>query len=125
MMENDINRKNDYNLTRLNRLSPTSHNRIVIQDLADERFSGEKHTAYLFVENNTVLVSLLSVLFIPYILGMLLTLVLFYFYVDVTVTEFFHVYSGLSQFVFWVLGTYLIITVVDIWLLSRKFFTRG
>ena len=124
MPKEETDQKNDYNLTKLNRLSAAAHNRVVIQDLKEKKLSGERPTAYLFVENNTILVSFLSVLFIPYILGMLLTLVLFYFYVGISVTDFFHVYSGLSQFIFWVLGIYLIITVVDIWLLARKFFTR-
>ena len=123
-MAKETTPKSDYNLTKLNRLSPSAHNRIVIQDLRDEEFSSGKHTAFIFVENNTVLVSLLSALFIPYILGMLFTLILFYFYVGISVTDFFHVYSGLSQFIFWVLGTYMIITVIDVWLLSRKFFSR-
>jgi len=123
-MSKETTHKNDYNLTKLNRLSSEPRNRKVIQNLQDGGLSAERHTTYLFVENNTVLVSLLSVLFIPYILGMLLTLVLFYFYVGISVTDFFHVYSGLSQFIFWVLGIYLIITVIDVWLLARKFFTR-
>jgi hypothetical protein len=124
-MEKEIKRKNDYSLTQLHRLHPTSRNRVVVQDLTRDHFSDEKPSAFIFVENNTLLVSLLSALFVPYMLGMLLTLVLFYFYVGVSVTDFFHVYSGFSQFVFWVLGAYLIITVADIWLLSRKFILKG
>jgi hypothetical protein len=118
-MEKELTRKMDYNLARLNRLNPGSRNRIMMQGFSGDR---QKQTAFLFVENNTLLVSLLSALFFPYILGMLITLVLFYFYVGVSVTDFFHVYSGFSQFVFWVLGAYFIVTVIDIWLLSRKFF---
>jgi hypothetical protein len=99
--------------------------KVVLKEHSAEYRSGERVGGYHFVEKNTVLVSFLSAVFFPYILGMLLMLVLFYFYVGVSVTEFFHVYSGLSQFIFWILGMYLIITVIDIWLLAQKIFTKG
>jgi type III secretory pathway component EscU len=119
-MEKDMDRKDDYNLIRVNRTKARQNNRISVHNLSDRMDDG-KSSAYLFIENNTVALSLLSAVFVPYILGMLLTLVLFYFYVGVSVTDFFHVYSGLSQLLFWVLGSYFIITVADIWFLSRKF----
>jgi hypothetical protein len=116
-MENGMNKKGDYSLVKIRRASASG--RTAVQRMYDPE--EQRRSAYVFIENNTVMVSLLSALFIPYILGMLLTLVLFYFYIGISVTDFFHVYSGFSQFIFWVLGAYLIITIVDVWLLSRKF----
>lgn len=113
-------RGDEYNLIKLNRLMDKTHNNVVIPHMLDEGQT-DRQSAYEFVENNTLLVSLLSALFLPYILGMMITLVLFYFYVGVSVTDFFHAYSGISQFVFWILGAYLIITVFDVWFLVRKF----
>jgi hypothetical protein len=112
-----------YRLEELKKGSFSERKVVVQKNIKDS--SKKNQSSYVFVEKNMVLVSFLSAVFFPYVLGMLLMLVLFYFYVGVSVTEFFHVYSGLSQFIFWILGMYLIITVIDIWLLAQKIFTKG
>jgi hypothetical protein len=95
------------------------HKKMVVHALDDK-----SRNSYSFVQENAVLVSFVSVVFLPYILGMLIALILFYFYIGISVVDFFHVYSGLSQLVFWVLGLYIIITLIDIWLILKKVFGR-
>jgi len=81
----------------------------------------ERRSAYYFVAESKTFLSVVSLIFVPYLIGMLLMLLFFYFYLDIDITDFFHVYGGLSQLSLWFFGVYLIITVADIWLLSRKF----
>ncbi len=109
----------DYRLVRLNRNDMSERTRIIMRDIEDENLT-RSESMYVFAEKNPLVVSVISAFFLPYMLGMLLMLVLFYFYVGISITDFFHVYSGLSQVVFWVFGAYLIITVTDLWLLFKK-----
>ncbi len=109
-------KKEDYNLIRVNHSSEASNNTILVQVDKNKK----RPLGFVFVEKNPLVLSFLSLLFLPYILGMILTLLLFYFYVGVGISDFFHVYSGLSQFLFWILGSYLMITLFDIWFLTKK-----
>jgi len=117
-MDKEIERLFEQELADATRERMTRNKRAV--NAMDE----ENRSTYAFVQDNTVLVSFVSAIFLPYILGMLFTLILFYFYIGIPVMDFFHVYSGLSQFVFWILGLYFIIFLTDIWLIFKKVFGR-
>ena len=118
-MDKEIEKLFDHQLVEITKKEEVQQNKMVVRELEKPHQS-----TYEFIQSNTVLVSFISVVFLPYMTGMLLTLFLFYFYMGIPVMDFFHVYSGLSQLVFWILGIYLIITLTDIWLILKKVFGR-
>jgi hypothetical protein len=117
-MESEIEKLFGQTLTETKK-KHVPHNTMMVHALDKKR-----HSSYTLVQENTVLISFVSVIFLPYILGMLITLLLFYFYIGIPIMDFFHVYSGLSQLVFWILGLYIIITLTDIWFILKKVFGR-
>ena len=97
--------------------------RIILNDLHTEQEASSRYKMKK-EEEGIFYTSFISLVFLPYIIGMLLSLGLFYFYMGIPIKDFFHVYSGLSQLLFWVFGIYLIITLVDIWLIVKKLFSK-
>jgi len=112
----------DYVWVKVNKEDGEEIHTALVKKVGNRYITMKRNTVLL--ENNIMMLSVVSVFFVPYILGMLTTLVLYYFYVGVSVSDFFHVYSGLSQLIFWVLGFYLIITFTDVWLIMKKILQR-
>jgi len=109
----------DYNLVQIENRN-TNENNIIVNEL-----HSEQKPRYVMLEENIYYTSFISLVFFPYILGMLLSLVLFSFYLGIPIKDFFHVYSGLSQILFWVFGIYLMITLFDVWWIVKKIFSRA
>ena len=114
-MDNEIEELFEQQMVKVER-KKKHHNNTTAQEVHREN----RLTISDFLEKHLAIISFVSAIFVPYIFGMLLILVLFYFYLDISVIDFFHAYSGFSQLVFWIVGTYLIITLGDIWLISKK-----
>ena len=120
VMDNTVKQGKDYNLVKIGNRDSETENNIIVNEL-----HGEQKPRYVLLEENIYYASFISLVFFPYILGMLLSLILFYFYMGIPVKDFFHVYSGLSQILFWVFGTYLMITLFDVWWIVKKIFSRA
>jgi len=116
---------NSHGLVKEERRHTDAHNsRIILNDLHTEQEASSRYVMKKNDEQSIFYTSFVSLVFLPYIIGMLLTLGLFYFYMGIPIKDFFHVYSGLSQLLFWLFGIYLIITMVDIWLIVKKLFSK-
>jgi hypothetical protein len=120
VMKHKTKKNQDFKLIKIEGRSSSGEKRIAATELQEERRS-----AYVLAEQNIFYTSFISLVFLPYILGMCLLLILFYFYMDISVKDFFHVYSGFSQILFWIFGSYLMVTLFDIWWIIKKVFSKG
>jgi hypothetical protein len=119
-MKHKKNKNKDFKLIKIEGRSTSAENRMAVAELHEEG-----RPRYIFSEENILYTSFLSLVFFPYFLGMCLLLLLFYFYMDISVKDFFHVYSGFSQILFWIFGSYLMVTLFDLWWLVKKLFSKG
>ncbi|MCF6205592.1 MAG: hypothetical protein L3J47_01675 [Sulfurovum sp.] len=110
----------DYSLMPIQTKEHSHNNRVIVND----RYFEKRVSIYAFIEQKPYHTSFISLIFFPYIIGMVLLLLLFSLYWHIPVRDFFQVYNGFSQILFWVFGIYFVITALDIWWLVKKLFGK-
>ena len=92
-----------------------------------EEYKGLNHTLdmkrkmmHIFNENIKLL-SLIGLLIIPYVVGFVLTYLLFYFYGGMTVGGFVDIKKEYLPLQLWSIGTYLFVTLWVIWAIVNMF----
>ncbi len=69
------------------------------------------------VADNLGLFLIFSILAAPYLLGLLLSYFLFYYYGNVPISSFFSLQHAPISFELWAIGAYLLVTVGEVWAL--------
>jgi len=89
---------------------------IFLNELASPRgkFNIKRKAANLLNKNEEFSLSL-SILFLPYILGFIISYMLFYFYGGMPIESFITIEKGNMHFELWSIGAYLLITAGVIW----------
>ena len=108
----------DFNLIQLNRAVGPAKGQGLPLEMMD--VEDVKRGLGTFFEENPIVALLVSLILVPYVLGFIIGFFYFSFHIGVPVSDFLAAFHGRSQLVFWLIGFYLIITLTDVWLLSKK-----